>query len=44
MGETGLMKGLSRSINQQEYKDALKAAKSAGIHRLDQRRRVFAFY
>jgi hypothetical protein len=44
MGDTRIMEGLSRTITQQEYRDALNAAKTAGLHRLDQRRRVFALF
>lgn len=43
-GKAAQIEALSRSITHTEYKQALKEASEAGIHRLDQRRRTFILY
>ncbi len=44
MGKIDAEPSLNRSITGTEYAEALKAAKEAGIQRLDQRRRVFGLF
>ncbi len=43
-GKAGEVKALNRSITDEEYQNALKAAVKAGIQRLDQRRRRFVLF